>query len=55
MAKEVIRLEDLTEPENIEIVISYDGKTVWINTEAGCVFRACKIKNLTVEDRRRNK
>ena len=43
---------DLTAPEIVEITIRSDGKVVWINTEAGCVFRASKIGELIVLDNR---
>ena len=46
-------LEDITAPKVIEIVISYNGKTVWVNTESRCKFRACKIGKLVIDDRRR--
>ena len=38
--------------QNIQIQISADGKTVWINAIEGCVFRASKIPNLLIEDLR---
>ena len=46
------RMIDLTAPEIMEITIRSDGKVVWINTEAGCVFRASKIGELIVLDNR---
>ncbi len=42
---------DITAPDYVEIVIKEDGKVVWINT-GGCVFRACRIGQLVIEDRR---
>ena len=38
--------------QNIQIQISADGKTVWINAIEGCVFRASNIPNLLIEDLR---
>jgi len=43
---------DIPAPEVIRIQIASDGKTVWINTENGCVFRACRIKELNLQDDR---
>ena len=39
--------------QNIQIQISADGKTVWINNIEGCVFRASNIPNLLIEDMRK--
>jgi hypothetical protein len=39
-------------PKQVEIVISHDGKSVWVNTETGCAWRAKRIEHLTVDDRR---
>ena len=44
---------DITAPKIVEVVIRCDSKVVWINTEKGCIFRACRIKKLTVDDRRK--
>jgi len=46
---------DVTAPEYLEVVISVDGKTVWINGAFKCLFRACKIKQIKVDDRRAGK
>lgn len=45
-------MKDVTAPEALEIRISKDGARVWINTESGCQFRACRIKLLTLQDER---
>lgn len=45
-------LKDITAPEMLQIVIREDSKVVWINTERCCVFRACQIKKLVIDDRR---
>jgi len=37
----------------IEIKISHDGKTIWINTPMGCAFRASKIPELIIDDMRK--
>lgn len=43
---------DVTEPEVIEILINNTGKVVWINGPDGCLFRACRIKKLILNDER---
>ena len=48
-------LKDITGCEYLEVVISADGKVVWVNTEVCCVFRACQIKKLYLDDRRKKK
>jgi len=50
---ERMSLEDVTAPEYIEIVIHNDGKVIWINNEGRCLFRACQIKQLVLDDRRK--
>lgn len=42
---------DLNE-ESIQILISHDGKKVWVNTAERCVLRASKIPEMIMEDRR---
>jgi len=46
-------MNDLSGPKHIEVVISEDGRTIWINDEIQCLFRACRVKNLIVDDRRK--
>jgi hypothetical protein len=43
-----VEILDITEPEVVEIVVRKDKKVVWVNTESGCVLRACRIKTLTI-------
>jgi len=45
-------MKDITAPEIVQIVIRNDSKVIWINTEKGCIFRACKIKELEIDDMR---
>jgi len=45
-------LHDVTAPEFVQVVIRRDGKVVWINVDGACVFRACQIKVLEVDDMR---
>jgi hypothetical protein len=37
----------------IQIQISADGKSIWINSIEGCIFRASHIPNLLLEDLRK--
>jgi hypothetical protein len=43
---------NISAPEVIRIQIASDGKMVWIDTENGCIFRACRIKQLDLQDDR---
>ena len=42
----------INNPEIIEVLISKDGQTLWINTGYECVLRASKIKKLLLNDNR---
>lgn len=44
---------DWTELDYLEIIISRDGKTVWINDEEKCLFRAQKINKVNIRDVRK--
>jgi hypothetical protein len=45
--------QDVTAPKLLDILISHDGKRLWINNERGiCIFRACKIRRLILTDER---
>lgn len=46
-------IQDVTAPPNLEIVIRNDGKVVWLNINGVCVFRACRIGVLVLEDNRK--
>jgi hypothetical protein len=46
-------MEDLSGAKSVEITISSDGKTVWVNTEYGCVLRAQRIEQLILKDERK--
>ena len=45
--------KDVVDVEFLEIKISSDGKTVWINNEEKCLFRAQKIKQIQINDERK--
>ncbi len=47
--------QDLTGAEYIEVHISEDGKTLWVNNEYTCILRVCKIKKLFLRDDRSRK
>jgi len=44
---------DLMELDCLEIIIRQDGKTVWINNEEKCLFRAQQINKLIIRDNRK--
>jgi len=45
---------DVTAPEHeVLILIREDGKTVWINVDGMCMFRASQIPILIIDDRRK--
>lgn len=43
---------DVTAPQDVEVKIRSDGKVVWVNVDGICLFRVCRIQNLTVSDER---
>jgi len=45
--------KDVADVDFLEIKISSDGKTVWINNEEKCLFRAQKIKQVEINDGRK--
>lgn len=45
--------KDVVNIEFLEIKISSDGKTVWINNEEKCLFRAREIKQIELDDGRK--
>ena len=45
-------MHDITAPKAVQIMIRRDGKVVWVNVDGRCVFRACQIEVLEVEDLR---
>lgn len=47
-----LKMIDFTDSP-IQIQISQDGKTVWVNSDKGCLLRAQKITELHIEDMRR--
>lgn len=38
--------------ETVEIQISYDGKTLWINVDGKCELRASGVKQIHIDDAR---
>jgi hypothetical protein len=44
---------DLIEPEVVQIVIRDDGKVIWVNADGICMFRACRVGTILVEDQRK--
>jgi len=47
-----VKMLDIAAPEAVEITIQADGKKVWVNVDGICMFRACRIKHLTLNDDR---
>jgi hypothetical protein len=45
-------MNDVSNAKYVEISIRQDGKTLWVNTEKGCVLRISNIDNLRFDDRR---
>ena len=45
--------KDVVDIEFLEIKVSYDGKTIWINNEEKCLFRAREIKQIEINDERK--
>ncbi len=43
---------DISGAEIVQIRVSHDGRTVWINREKACILRICRIKQLIVDDMR---
>jgi hypothetical protein len=50
--KEASMYIDVAEPKSLEIIIREDAKTVWVNVDGICRFRACKIQGLFIHDQR---
>jgi hypothetical protein len=43
---------DINNPTIVEVLIRDDGTVVWVNIDGLCRLRVCRIKKLTVDDRR---
>lgn len=48
-------MKDITKPNFIEVLISNDGKKLWINGEFGCILRASHIGKIYLRDKRDKK
>ncbi len=46
---------DISGIDHIEVHISADGKTLWVNDEITCLLRVCRIKSLHLIDDRKRK
>lgn len=46
------KMQDITAPEEVEILVRRDGTVIWVNIDGRCALRACRIKQLVVEDGR---
>lgn len=46
---------DITQPEEVEVLVRADRKVLWVNVDGQCKLRICRIKNLTIiEESKRN-
>lgn len=54
MKEETLDIIDITAPTYVEIIIAAHSKVVWINIDGICRLRACRIKQLTLDDQRHN-
>ena len=45
-------MRDIHSPGIVEIEIREDGKVIWVNTEAGCILRICRVKAFRLLDHR---
>ena len=52
MADQVLTSLDLVNPEYVEIIVGIDNKTIWVNVEGVCRFRARRIESLSIVDER---
>lgn len=48
----LVNMTDVTAPEVVEVVVRSDSKVLWVNVDGVCLFRACQIKQLIIEDER---
>ena len=46
-------MQDVAGPDYVEILIDSNGRRVWINVDGVCRFRACRVKNLVLNDERK--
>lgn len=60
LAKRLVEIDldqkplDVSGADYIEVHISSDGKTLWVNNEYSCLLRVCRIKKFhLIDDRKR--
>lgn len=44
----IIDLVDITAPQVVEVEMSADRKTLWVNINGKCALRCCQIENLEI-------
>ena len=44
---------EIFKPQHVEVVIRHDGKTIWINVDGQCSFRAAQCGRIQVNDQRK--
>ena len=42
-------MQDITAPKVVQVQVSKDGNTIWVNVNGICEFRACNIEYLSVD------
>lgn len=45
-----IRMLDIAAPEDVEVVLSTDGKTLHVNVDGFCRLRICRMKDIIIEN-----
>jgi len=44
---------DVAAPEVVQVVVKDDGKVIWVNVDGVCLFRACRVEKLIIDDQRK--
>jgi hypothetical protein len=52
MDTKILEMVDITAPEMVQVQIDVYGKTLWVNVNGICRFRACRIEHLSIDDDR---
>lgn len=43
---------DITGADIVQIRVSPNGRTIWVNREEACLLRICRIEQLVIDDMR---
>lgn len=52
MEIKTVTMIDISSPKTVEIRVSHDGKTLWVNVDEICVLRITRVPIMVVEDER---